>query len=284
MQLTDTGNEKMRQSISQNSQPAPRPLYIESQSSTLVRLDGPAVSIAVEEKEPSYIPLRRISRIHISRHVDVDTDVLLECAERGIMVILHDEDGNTAARVVGNAGAMTAFRQRLNDLTTRVDWKERYQTWRYSQRRRICALLVQRMHAPGKLRDQPQQTQDWFQQQIERMAGAKTAEQTRKLFYQACLVWTQEHLVQCGLGAENELWLTGKPDLAADMANLLAFRIETIRLGWIRGISRNHATKTSYTRITHKGIIIKLEQQRPRIQRLGRGLVNRLHCWLVEMS
>jgi len=95
----------------------------------------------------------------------------------------------------------------------------------------------------------------------------------------------QEQLLVLGLGAENEVWLVGNPDLAQDLAGLLAFRLESIRLGWLRGRYEKHGkTGRGLYSLTRKAVVAKTEQTSARQQRLGRDIVNRFHRWLVDMA
>jgi len=260
-----------------------KPLHIEPRERTEVCLDGPALRIERPRQAPVWVPLRRISRITLSVRVNISLEAILACSERGIVILLHDDREAPAARIVGRAGRLTQLRQRLLDLTEEPDWKKSYGDWRYAMNRRIAATLGRRLQAPLTLHNHPRNMARWVREQIGQVVGEETERMTRILFRQQALAWMQQRLLQLGLGAENELWLAGPPDLAQDLANLLAFRLETIRFGWLRGgrlSARRQIAKP--VSVTRRAVVAKTQQIQPRMERLGQDIVNRLHRWLVE--
>lgn len=268
-----------------NAPSAAKPLHIEPGKWAKVILDGPALRIDRPRQAPAWVPLRRISRITLSTRVDITLDAILACAERGIVLLLHDEREIPAARIIGRAGRFTQLRQRLLDLTEEPDWRKNYGDWRYAMNRRITAIVGRRLQAPLALHSHPHNMARWLQEQIRQMAGEENERLTRHLFRQQALIWMQSRLLQLGLDAENELWLAGAPDLSQELADLLAFRLETIRMGWLRGRYRALQRRDMEPApISRRAVLTKTEQIRPRMEKLGQDIVNRLHRWLVERA
>ena len=265
--------------------PLPRPLYIAPQEKASITVEGPALTIERPESPAVNVPLRRVSRIHLAPNVTIETTALLACAQRGIVLVFHDDEENPVARIIGNATENTRLRQRLIDLTDLPDWQDRYHDWRRAMERRICNTLRNRLDAPWALKTRPDAMKQWIQQRAIALAGPRDAERTSRLFRQLSITWMQSRLLAHGVGAENELWTIGEPDLARDLGTILAFRIETARLGWLRGRAEAASRKGKRLKpLSRRTIIARFEKQRGRIERLGDDIVNRLHRWLVEIS
>ncbi len=262
-----------------------RPLHLQPASPLRVALEGPALRLEWSNRAVEYLPLRRISRIHASGRVDFTGRALAACGERGIVVIFHDEGEQPVARLVGRGRAHAALRQRLLDLMDRPDWQERYGDWKHAGRRRIASTLVHRLHAPRVLAMHPDALVSWLDEEAEKAAGAEAARLTRSIFHQQATGWMQAHLLEQGIDARDECWLVGGQDLAADLAELLAFRMESLRIGWLRGRARAAAAANEPPRPPSRRLVVRrLEYLAPRMERLGRDLVNRLHRWLVETA
>lgn len=265
--------------------PPPRPLHIEPREEARVTIDGPALCIERPDAPESFIPLRRISRIHFSPLVEITTAAILACARRGIVLVLHDQGEDTVARIIGRATELTRLRQRLLDLTEIPHWHNLYEDWKRSTERRICSTLRNRLDSPWGLKSRPHAMRAWIRQQAILIAGPQEAERTRRIFRQQSHAWMQSRLLDHGIGAENELWTIGDPDLARDLAELLALRVETLRIGWLKGRSQAAARNGQPLKpLPRRAIVARFEQKQSRIARLGDDLINRLHRWLVEIE
>jgi hypothetical protein len=266
--------------------PRPVPLHLEAAGGALVETEGPAaLRIENEDGRIDHIPLRRVSRVIASHRVQFTTGALLACAERGIVIVLHGPDERVAARLLGNAAQTAGLRQRLLDFADRPDWRERYEDWRLANRQRICATLARRLQAPPGVARNPRRLQGWLLEQGRLLAGPGANSLSRRLLRQQSLAWMQEALLEQGVGAENELWTAGRPDLALDLGALLALRLETARLGWLRARAAGAARRGQPVAApTRRQIVARLESQRPRLERLGADLINRLHRWLIECA
>ncbi len=275
----------MQADLTGRDTPPPRPLHVEPKGEARILLDGPALCIERAGRRATSIPLRRISRIHLPVNVDITSDAILACAERGIVLVIHDLQEFPVARIIGRASERTQLHQRLFDLTDRPDWRDRYRDWRRSMEQRICAILRKRLEAPWRLRNRPDEMRTWIQRRATIAAGPRDADRTRRIFRQLSLAWMQTRLLAHGIDAENEIWLAGPPDLPRDLGELLADRLETLRLGWLEGRAAAARRKGEAVHsIPRQAIVAKFEKRQARVERLGDDIINRLHRWLVEME
>ncbi len=259
----------------------PRPVYIQPEETARVTLTGNALTVEIPGQTDHWLPLSRISRLVVSHKTLLDTPAILACAGRGITIVMHDENSAVIARMIGQGGRRTDLRQRLTDAVSRPDWRERYSIFLNSLERRYCRIVARRVHAPEILAMKPARLRAWLGQQATECVGKNAAEQTRRLYRRQTLAWMSQTLVELGLDARNEKWLVGNPDLAQDLGKILALRMETARLGWLRAIQRKGGLQRP---LTEKAIIRKTEQLRPRANKISLDIVNRLHTWLVDLA
>jgi len=262
--------------------PPRQPLYLEPEGPTLLTLEGPAICIQRKGRAETHIPLRRISRIIGGPRVQLDTEVILACARHGIVMLLHDDNDIAAARIIGMAGRNTRLRQRLVDLVARPDWYNLYTNWRDAQHRRIARTVAHQLgiseHHPKKVRHQLNRLGEYLD-------GKIYSDYSRRVIGELTLAWMTEHLATLGLGSEVEAWLNDRIDLPVELGGLLAFRLEPIRIGWLR--RRHQWRKRHVERIRppeRKDLIRLFEKQSRRVERLGSDLTNRLHRWLVDLA
>ncbi len=262
-----------------------RPLYIESRVPVRIDLDGPALKISETRRKVTHVPLRLISRMIMSESVRFSSEVLLACAQRGIVMLMVDADGAPLARVLGCTGQQQTFAQRLLDLTTRPDWQERYDNWLLSMRRRISTTLVNRLEAPRYLAAHPGQLDAWIAQALDFMSDDKSLNETAQALQRITYAWMFMRLQELGLGADSEEWQTAEIDLVQDLSRLLAARVQIIRFGFHR---RRHEWLVQSGRkvkpVERVEAVALFEKAMGRIDKLGADIVNRLHRWLVQMN
>jgi len=261
-----------------------KPLYLNLKNNPRVRCEGSALRIDGDGRAPVYIPLRRLSRIVASQHAAWDTEALLACADRGITILIVREDGGPAARVMGRPGERQELRQRLLDLIQRPDWKTLYGGWLYAIERQILIDVQRRMLGPHDLRT-PAQIRQWINRRALRWADPRDADNLRHWINELATAWMHNHCQQLGIGsADSELLADGRPDVAADLARLLCWQTETLRLGWLqrrRQWAERHAKPLRP--VTRRNAIRLFEQHGARMGIHGRELTNRLHYWLVDL-
>lgn len=263
-----------------------RPVYLAPENCEVqVDLEGPALRIERDGKAPSHLPLRRVSRILAGQRVQFSTSALLACADRGITVVIQNQEGRVIARWVGLAAERTQLAQRMVDFLDRPDWRERYDLWRDAMERRTAIVVARRLEAPHHLGPQPAQLERWIGQAAGFFADPKAAEQTAEVFRGFCVSWMQSRLHEAGLGADTEAWQSDNPDLVSDLAALLNLRVQPVRLGWHR---RRHEwqlrTGRSPKPITQRTLVGVWEKASTRTERLGQDIINRFHRWLVSLA
>ena len=261
--------------------PESRPLYIQPREPARLRLEGPSLTFHQPGQADHWLPLARVSRIALNQNVSIDTDAILACARRGITLLIHDQEQQLIARIVGQGRHRTGLRQRLLDLTERPDWRERYADWLHANRRRIAAIVASRLDAPVALGRDAGAIARWSRHTATVLVGEQAARLSRRVFQRHALAWMQQTLAERGIDAGSESWLVGDPDLARQLADLLALRLEPSRLDWLAAIARRGGVKG---RLSQRAVVAKLEARRQPIGRLGRDIVNRLHTWLVEIA
>jgi hypothetical protein len=261
-----------------------RPLYLDPRSPTSVTIDGPALSIRVEDQAERSIPMRRVSRILVNEKTQFSTAALLRCADSGISILFVDPDGRVQARLLGAPGERQELRQRLVDLLDRPDWKELYGNWRYAQERH-AVLRVQNRLGIRIGSASPGGTARWIEEEVARLAEPRDAARSRRWMQEQLFAWTLNHLQMLGLGAQSEVGHDGRPDLASDLAGVLGWYGEPIRIGWLR--RRAHWARRSRSAakvITRRDIVALYQRHSSKLARFGRELTNKLHRWLVELD
>jgi len=261
-----------------------RPLYLDPKSPTSVGLDGPALSIRVEGQAERLMPLRRVSRILVNEKTQFSTAALLRCADHGISIVFVDPDGLVRGRLLGAPGERQELRQRLVDLLDRPDWRELYGNWRYAQEHH-AVLRVQRRLGIRLGSASPRGTARWIDKEAGRLADSSDAVRSQCWMEEQLFAWMVNHLQTLGLGAQSELGQDGRPDLVADLAGVLRWYGEPIRVGWLRRRAdwarRNALTPKPVTR---RDLVLLYQRHSSKLASFGRELTNKLHRWLVDLD
>ncbi|MGZ8136334.1 MAG: CRISPR-associated endonuclease Cas1 [Methylococcaceae bacterium] len=250
-----------------------RPLYIDGQEGTWVKLDMPALKVTCADRADLLFPLQRISRVVVTGSVCWDTDALLACADQGIAVAFLSDDGELRGRWLGKGGERQTFIQRLADLMTRPDGVELYEDWYDAMERMVVGS------AAGKLLRDKQQTVteselraffDYQRQALPVLASDRIYAAVRGLL-SAQLVQLFQNI---GLDAKSELLQERWLDLPNDFAGLLFWDLEIPLLNWLENLDGAP---------NQQEIVAFYERRSERIIRLSRGLLNKLHSWLVDL-
>jgi len=260
----------------------PRPAYVQPGDYANIILTGPSLTIEMPDRADCWLPLSRISRLIISDKVNIATTALLACAEHGIAVIIHDQQNHILARVIGPGAGRTDLRQRLIDCATRPDWRENYAIFLRAVEHHYAIVVARRTGiCRGATAPNARHLRHCLLDEAAHCVGREAALRTAAIYRRHALAWMQQNLAQLGLNASTELWLTGSPNLTEDLAQILALRMETARIGWLRAIRRKGGLQRP---LADKFIIRKAEQLRPRMNKIGLDILNRLYTWLVEMA
>jgi len=250
-----------------------RPLYIEGKNETWVELDEPALKISVPQQADQLFPFQRISRIIVIGCVQWRTNALLACAEQGITVTFLDDDGKITGRLLGKNSERQLFLQRLDDLISRPDGKDLYDSWFHAMERMVvqsaAKSLLKQAHALVSthellafLSEQQKNLAVQPHRPIYDTVHGLLAAQVIELFYAA------------GLAAESELLQEAWLDLPADFTQLLMWDLQVPLLVWLES-----QVKTP----DYRQQIEFYNSRSERINRLFHGLTHKLHRWLVEL-
>jgi len=257
-------------------------LYLEGGRQPRVQLEAHSIRARVPGQADRYFPLRRLSRIVAQEGVEFDTDVLLACASQGVPLVITGRDGRTLLRLIGTGGRTRDLMRRLEAFAQRPDWYTHFQTWQVANRRRIATTLVTRMRYPYRLASHPEGLTGYIGHLAERLAGPRAAELSARVMRELSIALIHQQLQELGLDARDESWQLDRIDLIEVLGELLALRIETIRLGWLRGRCKRPAGANRPLR--RKELVHLFERNSGRIERLGHDIINRLHRWLVSTS
>jgi hypothetical protein len=262
-----------------------KPLYLEADKPVRVSLDCSALRIDADAKAGIYVPLTRVSRIIACPRTEFTTEAFLACAERGITVLLHDDEGDTVARLIGRAGPRQEFHRRLREFILRPDWRELYASWDAAAQRWLADVVRQKLKLPAEL-DGPRAVRERIDQLATGLSDVGTARRTGRWFYELSLSAMLAHCRDLGIGGDSETFHDGHPDLIADLGRLLAFRIEPARVGWLLRRRQAGAGRrdVSGVPVQRRHAVDVFESRPGRISRFAHDITNRLHRWLIDIQ
>jgi hypothetical protein len=255
-----------------------RPLYINS-AETQVKLDGPALRISMPCSADRWFPLQRLSRVVSSNRVEWETSALLACAAHGITISFLDAAGALIARCIGRVDAHDRLNQRLEQFLFRDDWQTLYAQWlaavnNMAQRsvlRRSGLRVTESLGAGNLLR--------LFQTGAASMHALPAYEaigcEVRSLLLAMITQWLTDSRIEVSSFNSAEF------NLASDLADVLFWDFQLVRLRWLE--QRLEQLETVATP-SHSEIVQFFEARQERTEKLLRGLIHRLHRWLIELG
>ncbi len=263
----------------------PRPVYVVAEGDMSIDVQDNALRFRCKHHADGYIPFRHISRMVIEEDVNLDLQVLCECARRGIPVVVYQsDDEGVLLRVVGRGGEDMGLRERLLDLTLDINWLRRIHDWRDANRSRIAAIVGRRMGVPAPYRQAASLTA-WLIRKAADLADEKTRRITQKTLHTCIMSRMQRELQERGIDARTEAWLHDACDLAELLSELVLFQIQPLRYKWLT----NYAARSSKgCRVSEQEIRREItdlfENHARRIDRTINDILNRLHRWLVDAT
>ncbi len=261
-----------------------KPLYLEGEKPLRVSLDCAALRIDAEARAGLYVPLTRVSRIVACPRAEFTTEAFLACAERGITILLHDDEGDTVARVIGQPGPRQEFHRRLREFILRPDWRDRYAAWDAAAQRWLADVVRQKLKLPAEV-EGVRAVRERIDQLAAGLSDPGTARRTGRWFYELSFSAMLKHCRDLGVGGDSESFHDGHPDLVSDLGKLLAFRIEPSRVGWLLRRRQAAATpKAAPPPVQRRHAVDVFETHPARISRFAHDITNRLHRWLVDIQ
>lgn len=244
-------------------------LYLDACEGMTVLLDEPALRVTMPAKADRLFPLQRISRVVVSGAVNWQMDALLACAEQGITVVFLGQDGCVRGRWLGQSGERQALLQRLADLMARADGGSRYADWRLAMRRMAVRSAARRLRCHN--------WRDYDAARLESLLQRLRAPGWQPLYrHMRGLLFAQmvELLSHCGLDAQSELLQEQRLDLAEDFTALLFWDFEVALSQW---------RQQQQTLPPRREWVVFYESRSGRVAFLARGLLSKLHQWLIEV-
>ena len=193
-----------------------RPLYIDGVPGCRVVLDEPALRIVVPESADQLFPLSRISRVVCKGVVEWSMSALLACADAGINLLFLHKNGEVRARWLGTGSERQSLTQRLVDLLSRADGKQRYDNWYLSMQKLAARSFARRLGLS-----------EWREVSINELKRLVAMNLSAEAQYRANLLVGLLHsellvlLSESGFCSDDEALLSTELDLAADLSKLL---------------------------------------------------------------
>lgn len=252
-----------------------KPCYLVGRTGMCVNLDGPALSVMQPYKARQLVPLSRVSRVIASGPVELSTEALLACAERGITITFLHADGQIRAYLFGDSPRRDGLWQRLRDFLDRPDWEERYSDWKRAMDSRLRRLLCQRLDLSLDAYSLSEIERHFQDYQVEQIGSHQRGFIVGRLHgMTAALV--AELLAEVGLGAEQQRALGNRIDLPGSLARWLLLDLQIPLINWLQQQACGAAIKDN-------ALVMFFESQMGGLRQLGGGILNRLHGFLVEL-
>lgn len=252
-----------------------KPCYIKAKEGMRIDLDGPALSVSSPSRAPTLAPLSRISRIVISGTPQCSTPALLACAERGIAVTFLQRDGAIKAHLFGRSRTGNDLFFHMRHLLDLPDWPERYQIWLNAAASRARLALCRRLNfQPDKL--PLDQICAVLNQRIEQFVNKNQRNYLQQRLQGLCSNLVNENLIQAGLNAEYSRYIEQRLDIPSDFAYLLSLSLQLPLIEWL---SRQCKQRS----IDDRDIVALFEKNSPRLERIARSLISRLHSFLIDL-
>lgn len=262
--------------------PGPRkPLYLRGGPGMRVEADGPALRVRRPARAAQWFPLTRLARVVSSGAVQWDCEALLLCAETGTPVVFLQRDGSVRGYLFGGAARSRdphdLLYTRLRARLSRPDGMARYGEWRNAMTRAAIRALGAQLGR--RLDDEPpHRLRQALAETRRRYAGAGPAALIEGRLRGLLSGLSAELLAEVGLDATRWTKLDFGVDLAADLAGLLGWALETpVRVA----LEARLRGEPGALNLIEEGQLIGLfEQHVPELRRLGLDGLHHLRQWL----
>ncbi len=247
-----------------------KPLYVVGKAGAVVEYEEPALRIVMPDQAGQLFPLTRISRVVVSGPVDWNMDALLACADAGICVVFLSTGGAVRARWLGCSSDRQNLLQRLVDLLQRSDAQQRYRDWFASMQRLAVRSTARRLGFSDWRDADAVSLRNWLDgSEIHLWKGVDVSLQG--LLNSSVLAG----LLEYGLDDGSEWLRDENMNLPGDICRLLIWDFYPALLAW---------QKTHPELPDQRALIAFYERRSRRIEHLLRGILNKLHRWLLDLS
>ena len=245
-------------------------LYLQAGPGMQIDYEEPALRVSIPKKSRQLFPLLRISRIVVSGAAKWSMEALLACADAGIAIVFLNEDGQIRARWLGCDSHRQQLLQSVLDLLHRCDAIDRYQDWFLGMRRMAVRSTARRLGFNDWRDADAVELKAWLKKSsLTNWAEAEVRIQS--LLMSTVLLYLGKY----GLDARNGWLLQGRLNLLDDLCALLIWDFYPALCAW--------QTKQQ-TPPGQRDLINFYERRSQRVEHLLRGIINKLHQWLLELG
>lgn len=255
-----------------------RPLYIDA-AEARVSLDGPALRVSVPRKADRWFPLSRLSQVISSERADWRIEALLACARRGIVVGFLNGEGETVARCIGRVSARESLQERLEAFWLRDDAAALYRQWLGAMENMAMRSVLRRSGLNFEGCPDARALRRLFREGAVSTNALPAYRRIGREIHALLLVLATQTLADSQIDVARFNAADFNP--ARDLADLLFWDFQLARLRYLENrLLRMETAEAPPLAET----AAYFEKRRERTERLARGLLRRLHNWLIEQG
>lgn len=255
-----------------------KPLYVNG-TDMQVKLDGPALRVVAPGSADRWFPLQRLSRVVSSHRVEWETSALLACAGEGVTISFLDAEGRLMARCIGRVETHDHLNTRLENFLFRSDWQALYAQWLAAVENMALRSLIRRSGLPMEGSVDAAAVRRLFRTGAASMNALFAYERIGREVHSLLVTLMTQLLTDSRVDVPSFNSADFNP--SADLADVLFWDFQLARLRWLEDRLQRFDTVESPTQAE---IVQFFEARRERTERLGRGLIHRLHRWLIELD
>jgi hypothetical protein len=247
-----------------------KPLYIDGATGVQVDYEEPALVVMVPGKTRQLFPLSRVSRIVVTCPINWSMPALFACADAGIAVVFLLASGEVRCRWLGCIQRRQNLVQLFSDFWQRSDAIDRYRDWLTGMERMAVRSSARRFGFADWREADAAGLHSWLEQSLP--PPWLCLSQHVSGFLLATVLHT---LGNIGLDARTDCLHDDRFDFAADLSRLLLWDFYPALTTW-----RNKSPALP----DHQTVIGFYENRMQRTENLLRGLLNKWHHYLLELS
>lgn len=132
-----------------------KPLYLTPEKGARVVLEGPSLAVLQEGSAVRRYPLRLVARVIMGAGVEVQSEAVSACLQRGIPITFLARNGVAVGHGFPQRPQPGRMQERIERMLEKENWSALYQDWlRAAERREILDLLRRLNLQPPDLRPQ----------------------------------------------------------------------------------------------------------------------------------
>lgn len=247
-----------------------KPLYLQARPGMQIDYEEPALRVSLPKQTRQLFSLLRVSRIVVSGAVQWSMEALLACADAGIAIVFLNDDGQVRARWLGCDCQRQVLLQGVLELLQRGDSMERYQDWLRGMQRMAVRSSARRLRLVDWREADANELKAWLEY-TRRADWSGTEIRLQSLLMSTVLMFLGNY----GLDARNSGLLQGQLHLPEDLCALLLWDFYPALYAW----QKKHPAAPG-----QRDLIRFYEARSQRVEQLLRGIVAKLHQWLLALG